>query len=138
MAYIKDFVETMRNKYLVMGLERKMKKLGSILIGLISSYIVNMAWASEPIESAIEVQSRFEIRADGLACPYCAYGIEKKFMAIEGVKSIDVDLKKGQVKVNGVASLSFNEQQLKTLFTDSGFTYRSMKKLENKTISDKQ
>jgi mercuric ion binding protein len=97
-----------------------------------------MAWASEPIESAIEVQSRFEIRADGLACPYCAYGIEKKIMAIEGVKSIDVDLKKGLVKVNGVASLSFNEQQLKTLFTDSGFTYRSMKKLENKTISDKQ
>lgn len=115
-----------------------MKKLGCILITLISFHIVNIAWASETVESNFELQSRFEIRADGLACPYCAYGIEKKFMAIDGVKSIDVDLKKGLVKVNGVVSLSFNEQQLKTLFNDSGFTYRSMKKLKNKTISDKQ
>lgn len=90
----------------------------------------NLSFANEASEISKVNSSYFEIRADGLACPYCAYGIEKKFMAIEGVKEIDVDLKKGLVKVNGTASLKFEEKQLKTLFTDSGFTFRSMKKIE--------
>ncbi|PCI63322.1 MAG: hypothetical protein COB35_01305 [Gammaproteobacteria bacterium] len=73
--------------------------------------------------------NNFEIRADGLACPYCAYGIEKKFKAIKGVKHIDVDLKKGLVKISSEKTVKFSEQQLKTLFSDSGFTYRSIKQV---------
>tara|TARA_R110001583_G_scaffold186189_2_gene346818 strand:- start:10360 stop:10677 length:318 start_codon:yes stop_codon:yes gene_type:complete len=76
-------------------------------------------------------ESLFEIRADGLACPYCAYGIEKKFMAIKGVKHVDIKLKEGLVKVTGDDKLSFKEQQLKTLFDDAGFTYRTIKKLDS-------
>jgi len=76
--------------------------------------------------------SRFEIRADGLACPYCAYGIEKKFMQIKGVKKLDIDLKKGIVIVIGEKDLTFKEEQLKTLFTDSGFTFRKFKKTKIK------
>jgi len=74
-------------------------------------------------------ESQYEIRADGLACPYCAYGIEKKFMAIKGVKHVDIKLKQGKVLVTGEESLKFAEPQLKTLFNDSGFTYRSLEKL---------
>ncbi|MBL4941265.1 MAG: heavy-metal-associated domain-containing protein [Colwellia sp.] len=74
-------------------------------------------------------ESIFEIRADGLACPYCAYGIEKKLMAINGVKHVDINLKQGKVLVTGDEDLNFEEQQLKTLFNDSGFTYRTMKKV---------
>lgn len=77
-------------------------------------------------------QARFEIRADGLACPYCAYGIEKKFMKIPGVKNLDIDLKKGLVIVTAEDDLQFEDQQLKTLFNDSGFTFRSLKKIELK------
>jgi len=75
--------------------------------------------------------SRYEIRADGLACPYCAYGIEKKFMQIDGVSHVDVNLKKGLVLVTGKEDLVLQEPQLKTSFNDSGFTYRKMKKLEH-------
>ncbi len=75
------------------------------------------------------VDSKYEIRADGLACSYCAYGIEKKFMAIKGVKHVDIKLKQGTVLVTADDKLTFEEQQLKTLFNDSGFTYRTMKKI---------
>ncbi len=30
------------------------------------------------------------VSVDGLACPFCAYGVEKKLKRVEGVKSIDV------------------------------------------------
>ncbi|VAV99962.1 hypothetical protein MNBD_ALPHA02-2064, partial [hydrothermal vent metagenome] len=68
----------------------------------------------------------YKIRADGLACAYCAYGIEKKFMKIDGVKHIDIDLKKGLVLITGDESLILKERQLKTLFNDSGFTFRKI------------
>ncbi len=77
----------------------------------------------------IAAESHYEIRADGLACPYCAYGIEKKFMKIDGVKKVDVDLKKGLVEVTGEKNLILKEPQLKTLFTDSGFTFRKIVKV---------
>ena len=72
----------------------------------------------------------YEIRADGLACPYCAYGIEKKFMKITGVKHVDINLKQGKVVVTGDKDLNLAEDQLKTLFNDSGFTYRKIVKKE--------
>lgn len=82
-----------------------------------------------PLNKVLASLNNFEIRADGLACPYCAYGIEKKFKAIKGVKNIDVDLKKGLVKVSTEKNITFNDKQLTTLFSDSGFTFRSIKKV---------
>jgi len=72
--------------------------------------------------------THYEMRVDGLACPFCAYGIEKKLKAIEGTNKISVDLDKGLVSVNLIEGKELTEEQMKKLFNDSGFTYRSMKK----------
>ncbi len=98
----------------------KLKKLLSTLFLLLIFSLTQLAYSAE---------LTFEIRADGLACPYCAYGIEKKFMAIKGVTYVDIKLKQGKVFVAGDDMLTFDDQQLKTLFNDAGFTYRSMKKV---------
>jgi len=68
----------------------------------------------------------YSIRVDGLACPYCAYGIEKKMNAIQGVKFINMDLKKGVVTAESYDT-KLEDDQLKKLFQDSGFTYRGKK-----------
>ncbi|HID50079.1 MAG TPA: copper chaperone [Chromatiales bacterium] len=72
--------------------------------------------------------SRYEMRVDGLACPFCAYGIEKKLKKIEGTSNIEVDLDKGLVSVDMAEGKELSEEQMKKLFNDAGFTYRSMKK----------
>jgi len=91
-----------------------MKKLlfGAFLLGL-----------SLPVLAA---GTQYAMRVDGLACPYCAYGIEKKLKQIDGVKRIDVDLDKGLVTVNVREGVELTEPQMKQLFKDAGFTYRSM------------
>lgn len=71
--------------------------------------------------------THYNIRVDGLACPFCAYGIEKKFKAMKGVSNIKVDLDNGVVSVDAKEGLELKEDKLKKLFHDSGFTYRSMK-----------
>ncbi len=72
--------------------------------------------------------TQYAMRVDGLACPYCAYGIEKKLKQIEGVEKIDIDLNKGLVTVNVREGVELTEPQVKKLFKDAGFTYRSMTK----------
>ena len=50
-------------------------------------------------------------------------------MAIARVEHVDIKLKQGKVLVTGEATLNFEEQQLKTLFNDAGFTYRTKEKV---------
>ncbi len=61
--------------------------------------------------------TQYQMRVDGLACPYCAYGIEKKLSAIDGVEKIDVDLENGLVIVNVVDGFKLSDEQMTQLST---------------------
>lgn len=76
------------------------------------------------VQTAMAATVVYSIRVDGLACPYCAYGIEKKLNELEGIKFIDMDLEKGIVTVEAYG-VKLEDQQLRQLFQDAGFTYRS-------------
>lgn len=78
--------------------------------------------------AALAAGTQYAMRVDGLACPYCAYGIEKKLNKIEGVEKIDIDLDKGLVTVNVREGVELTESQMDKLFQEAGFTYRSMTK----------
>ena len=81
--------------------------------------------------SGLQVASadaQYELRVDGMACPYCAYGIEKKLKALDGVidESLQVKLNEGIVKFNAVDETNITEPELEQLINDSGFTLRSV------------
>lgn len=89
-----------------------MKKLVLILVLVWSS---QMAWAA----------TEYRVGVDGLACPFCAYGIEKKLSSIDGVKDIKVDIKKGEVIVTMADGADLSEQLAREKVKDAGFTLRS-------------
>ncbi|MBL4863273.1 MAG: heavy-metal-associated domain-containing protein [Crocinitomicaceae bacterium] len=91
---------------------------------LFFTLMLTMAW----LPATLSAETRYEIRVDGLACPYCAYGIEKKFMQREIVKTFDIDFEKGLVKVTFKDGEDMTEPQLKHLFREAGFSYRSVTK----------
>lgn len=95
-----------------------MKRL--LVIGTMALWAVAV-WAAD---------ARYVIRVDGLACPYCAYGVEKKLKQIEGVEheSIDINLDQGIVRVSVREGVELTEDQMRKLFNDAGFTYRSMER----------
>lgn len=70
-------------------------------------------------------QRVYELGVDGLACPFCAYGIEKKLSAIEGVLSLDVDIGKGAVIVHMAAQAILDPAAAERAITDAGFDLRS-------------
>ncbi len=91
-----------------------MKKL--IIISVLSLW-TNFAFAAG---------TEYDMRVDGLACPFCAYGIEKGFIKTKGVKSVDIDLKNGLVIVKTEDGKTFTEDELKKIIHDTGFTMKSM------------
>ncbi len=97
-----------------------MKK--TIVISIFSAMVMFSS-----LQTSFAAGTNYNIRVDGLACPFCAYGIEKKFKKIDGISNIKIDLDKGLVSVDAKEGVELKEDKMKTLFNDSGFTYRSMK-----------
>jgi len=55
------------------------------------------------VSAFADQHKRVIARVDGLSCPFCAYGLEKKLKSIEGIDKLEI-------KVNdGLAILSFKE-----------------------------
>ncbi len=69
---------------------------------------------------------RYELHVDGMACPYCAYGIEKKIKALNGVNpsSVEIKLNHGLVIFEADTQEPMDQASFKTLINDAGFTLR--------------
>ncbi len=74
--------------------------------------------------------NQYALAVDGLACPFCAYGIEKRLSAIEGVESVESDVKRGQVGVSLVEGKTLSEEAARQAIKDAGFTLRSLKQIQ--------
>jgi copper chaperone CopZ len=77
---------------------------------------------------------------DGLSCPFCAYGMEKKIGELEGVENLFISLD-GFVTFNTAKKDKVGEKVLKNLIEDAGFTLRKVdysKKPFKKIIKNKK
>ena len=68
----------------------------------------------------------YELRVAGLACPFCAYGIEKKLKKTPGVTGVDFDLERGLVIVRAAEGVELSDERLKQIVADAGFTLRGV------------
>ena len=87
-----------------------------------SILVITLLWSG----AALAAGKLYELRVDGMACAFCAYGIEKKFKKMDGVENVEIDLQKGLVQVKTRADKTFTEDELKTLIHDSGFTLKGL------------
>ncbi len=70
-------------------------------------------------------QSRvYKLFVDGLACPFCSYGVEKKITGLNGVDKIDIDLDAGFVAVTMAGGATLDEEAARRAVDQAGFTLR--------------
>ncbi len=62
------------------------------------------------------------VSVKGMACPFCAYGVEKKLKKVKGVENISIDMKEGTVTLKAKEGLSIEVGQVPRAILDSGFT----------------
>ncbi len=66
----------------------------------------------------------YKLYVDGLACPFCAYGVEKKVGGLDGVEKIDIDIDGGVVLVTLADGATLDEAAAKQAVDEAGFTLR--------------
>ncbi len=64
----------------------------------------------------------FTIQVDGLGCPFCAYGLEKKFKELKGIKKISIEMETGNMKFQYPADKQLSIEQVKTQVEKAGYT----------------
>ena len=66
------------------------------------------------------------LRVDGLACPFCAFGIEKKLMDVPAVAGMDILLNDGKVILQLREGERLDAVALNRAVEDAGFTLRKI------------
>ncbi len=79
--------------------------------------------------SAFAAPTQYQLRIDGLACPFCAYGIEKELNRTEGVAAIAIDINAGIVTVTMNQGASMTEAKADQIVKDAGFTLRAFEEV---------
>ena len=72
---------------------------------------------------------KYQLQVDGLACPFCAYGIEKKLTQTKGLENIDIDINAGTVTITMAKGASMSKSQAGQIVKDAGFTLRAFTRL---------
>ncbi len=67
------------------------------------------------------------VGVDGLTCPFCAYGIEKKMLEIEGVSEVAIQLDAGTVELWLNAGAVVSENRIREAVDQAGFEVRDIR-----------
>ncbi len=66
--------------------------------------------------------SQVSVAVDGMSCPFCAFGVEKKLKKVDGVDSVAVDLKSGKATLTATEGNTIQVNQVPGAIKKSGFT----------------
>ena len=90
------------------------------------------------IGTALADDVQYDIRVDGITCPFCVATSERALKKIEGVHTVGSNLETGTIFVCADTRVSFTNAQLKQLFLEKGFTYRSFTETSGCSISGRE
>lgn len=90
----------------------------ALLLGLLA---LAAAMPVDNLRAAEWPNDAYVLQIDGLACPYCGYGVEKQFAKQEGVKGTQINLEEGVVVVSVAPGTRFTDGELKQIVHDAGF-----------------
>jgi len=63
-----------------------------------------------------------KIEIKGMACPFCAFGMEKELKKVAGVDNVEIELKAGLAYISTPISQKPTKESLEKIITDAGFT----------------
>ncbi len=85
----------------------------------LTGLIVGLAMMSA---AALAAPPAYRLSVDGLACPFCSYGIEKQLSEIDGVETIDVDIGSGTVTVTMTEGATLDQTTAERAVEAAGFS----------------
>jgi len=111
-----------------------------MLLGMVTLLAVTqgevLAQTQEQVKSEATMKPDIKLGVDGMSCPFCAFGIEKKISKLDAVKSLNVMLEKGFVEIFLKDNQPLTEPELREAVKKAGFTVRSVEDLNKQAKPD--
>ncbi len=82
--------------------------------------------ASDSILAGVTVH----LLVDGMVCPFCAYGLEKRLLKLAAVDSLIVRISDGLVQIREKDGQKLTEEEVRKEVEKAGFTLREMKRVD--------
>jgi len=79
--------------------------------------------------AALAAGPSYRLAVDGLACPFCAYGIEKKLSALAGVERLETNIEDGSVIVTMQDGATLDEAAAQQAVKAAGFSLRTFEQV---------
>ncbi len=77
-------------------------------------------------QSIFAADKHYQLKVNGLVCPFCEYNIEKKLGKLDGVLKVKANLKEGIVNVLVADGKTLPEDNVRQEITDAGFTLKGI------------
>ena len=84
--------------------------------------ILTIALLSTMIATAQKELDAFMVQVDGLGCPFCAYGLEKKFKEFKGIKKVKIDIETGDFSFSFPAEKALSMDAVIKQVEKAGYT----------------
>ncbi len=68
----------------------------------------------------------FTLRVEGLGCPFCAYGLEKKFKDVKGIDALKIDIQTGRMTFRVPSSTALTLAQADARVSKAGYTAKGI------------
>ena len=96
------------------------KFLRIVLVAIIFSFSFSTLQVKAQEDGSNKEYLKLEV--NGLACPFCAYGLGKKLRNdVKGLEDLDINIKKGFVTFSFLKENKPTEEKLKEIVSDAGF-----------------
>ncbi|KAA3616807.1 MAG: copper chaperone [Calditrichaeota bacterium] len=88
--------------------------------------IVNVSVLAEDKNNDIIKGEKIHIEVDGLSCPFCAYGLEKKLKALDSIDTLDININEGLIKIFLKKDKQISKTEIREKVAEAGFTFRKL------------
>lgn len=99
------------------------RRLGVIILSAALLLVASMTLADA---------AQYRLQVAGLACPFCAYGIEKELQEIDGVRTVETHIKDGAVVVEMTEGATLDRATARRAVEAAGFTLGGFQKMDGK------
>ena len=75
-----------------------------------------------PLAEVADATDTFEVRVDGLGCPYCAFGLEKRMKTLKHLRKMKIDIEAGIMTFEYPAKHELSIDTVVRLVEKAGYT----------------
>lgn len=91
----------------------------NIIIIFLSIFLLG---TTNQLNAQSKTMDEFTVQVNGLGCPFCAYGLEKKFKEFKGIKKVTIEMETGMMDFEYPTDKQLTIEQVENQVEKAGYT----------------